>query len=87
MQGDTSTNWRHLYAGAFLAGAGIGLLVVLGAFPATPHQVTTWIRGLDRLVALFVCVMGGALAGLALAAVAHLGVTWQLRRRTKRSID
>jgi hypothetical protein len=83
MQPNEATNWRRLYAAAALAGAGVGLLVVLGTLPATPHQVTTWIRGVDRLVAWLVCLTGGALVGLALTAVAHLGVTWQLRRRSK----
>jgi hypothetical protein len=83
MQRNTSTNWRLLYAAAFLAGAGLGLLVVLGALPAIPHQVTTWIRSSDKFLALLVLVIGGALVGLTLTAVAHLGVTWQLRRRSK----
>jgi hypothetical protein len=83
MQPNEATNWRHLYAAAALAGAGVGLLVVLEALPATPHQVTTWIRGADKLVAWLVSLTGGALVGLALTAVAHLGVIWQLRRRSK----
>jgi hypothetical protein len=83
MQPDEATNWGHLYAAAALAGAGVGLLAVLGALPATPHQLTTWIRGADKLVAWIVLLSGGALVGLALTAVAHLGVIWQLRRRGK----
>jgi hypothetical protein len=35
----------------------------------------------DDKVVVLVLVVGGALMGLALAAVAHLGVLWQLRRR------
>ena len=81
MHSDTATTWRHLYAAAAIAGAGLGLLVALGALPATPHQVTTWLRRFDDTVgARLVSVIAGALVGLALAAVAHLGVTWQLRR-------
>jgi len=75
--------WRRLYASAALAGAGAGLFVVLGLFPATPPQVTAWIRGFENeAVALLLILIGGALMGLALAAVAHLGVTLQLRRRS-----
>ena len=83
MQPNEATNWRHLYAAAALAGAGVGLLVVLGALPAIPHQLTAWIRGADKLMAWLVSLTGGALVGLALTAVAHLGVIWQLRRRSK----
>ena len=83
MQPEEATNWRHLYAAAALAGAGLGLLVVLGALPATPHQVTTWIHGADKSVAWLVSLTTGALVGLALSAVAHLGVIWQFRRRSK----
>ena len=73
--------WRWLYAGAACAGAGAGLFVVLGLFPATPPQVTAWVRGFGNEVgALLLILVIGALIGLALAAVAHLGVTWQLRR-------
>jgi hypothetical protein len=72
-----------MYAAAALVGAGAGLFVVLGLFPATPPQVTAWIRGLENeFLALLVILLGGALIGLALAAVAHLGVVWQLRRRS-----
>ena len=83
MQPHEATNWRHLYAAAALAGAGVGLLVVLGVLPAIPHQLTTWFRDTDKLVAWLVSLTGGALVGLALTAVAHLGVIWQLRRRSK----
>ena len=75
--------WRWLYAATTLAGAAVGILLVLGLLPAVPHQVTTWMRTLDnKLVALLVPVLGGALMGLALTAVAHVGVRWQLRRRS-----
>ena len=79
---DEPIRWRRLYAAAALAGALAGLLVVLGVFPATPPQVTAWIRSFDNeSVALLLTVISGALIGLALTAVAHLGVRWQLRRR------
>ena len=75
--------WRWLYTAAAFAGAGAGLFVVLGLFPATPPQVTVWIRGFENeAVALLLILVAGALIGLALAAVAHLGVTLQLRRRS-----
>lgn len=84
MEEDTAHSWRRLYAAAALAGAALGLLVALGAFPATPHQVTAWIGGFGtRWVAVLVSLTTGALFGLALAAVAHLGVNRQLRRRSK----
>ena len=74
---DDNTNWRRLYAAAALAGAGVGVLLALGLLPATPHQVTAWIRRVDNKV--LVPVISGALVGLTLTAVAHLGVRWQLR--------
>ncbi len=77
---DDNTNWRRLYAAAALAGAGVGVLLALGLLPATPHQVTAWIRRVDnKVVAVLVPVISGALVGLTLTAVAHLGVRWQLR--------
>jgi len=83
MEEDTARSWRHLYAAASLAGAGLGLLVALGALPAIPRQVTAWIDSFDtKWVAVLVSLTTGALFGLAFAAVAHLGVTWQLRRRS-----
>jgi hypothetical protein len=76
--------WPRLYAAATLAGAALGVLLVLGVLPAVPHQVTTWMRSVDdKVVVLLALVVGGALMGLALAAVAHLGVRWQLRRRSR----
>jgi hypothetical protein len=75
--------WHRLYAAAALAGAGAGLFVVLGLFPATPPQVTAWIQGFENeAVAWLLILVAGALIGLALAAVAHIGVTLQLRRRS-----
>jgi hypothetical protein len=42
-------------------------------------------RGVDdKVVVVLALVVGGALMGLALAAVGHLGVLWQLRRRSRR---
>ncbi len=78
-----SLNWARLYAAATLAGAGLGILVLLGTLPGTPRQLTSWIRGVDVEVAILVVVLGGAAMGLALAAVAHLGVRWQLRWRSR----
>jgi hypothetical protein len=50
--------------------------------------VTGWIRGVDnKVLAVLVPIVSGALLGLALAAVAHLGVIWQLRRRGKPRVD
>ena len=84
MPEDTVTNWPRLYTGAAVAGAGVGLLVALEALPAIPLQVTAWVRSFDnKLVALLLPLTGGALFGLALAAVAQLGVVLQLRRRSK----
>jgi hypothetical protein len=75
-----------MYAAAALAGAGAGLFVVLGLFPATPPQVSVWIRGFENeLMAVVVILLSGALVGLALAAMAHLGVTLQLRRSLNRA--
>jgi hypothetical protein len=75
--------WRSLYAAVALAGAGVGVLLVLGLLPAIPPQVTTWMHTLDGELAVLVPILGGALVGLALAAVAHLGVVWQLHQRSK----
>jgi hypothetical protein len=81
---DTARSWRQLYAAASLAGAVSGILVALGALPAIPEQVTAWIHSFDSTwVAVLVSLTAGALLGLALAAIAQLGVNWQLRRRSK----
>jgi hypothetical protein len=74
-------HWGRLYAAATLAGAGLGLLVALEALPYIPPQLTAWMRRVSDPVAAAVVVLGGALVGLVLAAVAHLGVHWQLRQR------
>jgi hypothetical protein len=83
MKEDGARSWRQLYAAASLAGAAFGVLVALGALPAIPQQVTAWIYSFDSTwVAVLVSLTCGALFGLALAAIAQLGVTWQLRRRS-----
>jgi hypothetical protein len=83
MKEDTARSWRQLYAAASLAGAALGILVALGALPAIPQQVTAWIQSFDTTwIAVLVSLTYGALLGLALAAIAHLGVNWQLRRRS-----
>jgi hypothetical protein len=80
---DEPIRWPRLYATAALAGAGAGLLVALGIFPATPHQVTAWVRSFDdHLIGLMSAMLFGAIVGLTLTGVAHLGVRWQLRRRS-----
>ena len=75
------TRWRRLYTAATLAGAALGLSLALGALPAVPQQVTIWVRSAEnKVVPLLALVAGGALIGLALAAVAQVGIRWQLRR-------
>ena len=83
LSGDEPIKWRRLYAAATLAGAGLGILVVLGALPETPPQLTAWMRSVDHEVAVLAVIAGGAAIGFALAAVGHLGVSWQLRRRSR----
>jgi len=75
--------WSRLYAAATLAGAGLGLVVLLGLLPSIPEQLTSWIRSADPEVAVLTLVLGGALIGFTLTAVAHLGVRWQLSRRSR----
>jgi hypothetical protein len=66
-----------------LAGGLLGLVIALGLLPATPPQVRTWLQSFDsRVVAVLVSMVGGTLFALALTAVAHLGVAWQLRHRS-----
>jgi hypothetical protein len=78
------TNWPRLYQGAALAGAALGLLVALELLPAIPSQVTARLESFNsRSLAILVSVLSGALVGVALTAVAHVGVTWQLRRRSR----
>ena len=84
---DERTNWPGLYATAVLLGAGVGLLLSLGALPSAPDWPgETGIEPPSRLAAIVVPVAGGALVGLVLAAAAHLGVRLQLRRRSTRGI-
>jgi hypothetical protein len=81
---DTARSWRHLYAAGAIAGAALGLLVALGALPAIPHQVTAWIDSFGtKWGAVLASLTAGTLFGLAFAGIAHLGVNWQLRRRSK----
>ena len=75
--------WGRLYAAATLAGASLGLVVLLGLLPSIPTQLTSWIRSADAEVAVLTLVLGGALIGFTLTAVAHLGVRWQLSRRSR----
>jgi hypothetical protein len=74
-----TTNWPRLYAAAALAGAVVGVLWVAGVLPgpldATPGGGR---RVGGGIVAVLAPVAGGTLLGLALAAVAQLGIRWQL---------
>ena len=77
------TNWPRLYGAAALAGADLGLVVALRLLPAIPPQVTAWLESFDsRAVAILVSILCGTLIGLALTAVAQLGVVLQLRHRS-----
>ena len=77
------TDWRRLYAVAALLGGGFGLLLALGLLPAAPAWPEGWgLSPISAGLALLLPPAAGALVGLALAAMAHLGVRWQLRRRT-----
>jgi hypothetical protein len=81
---DPATNWPRLYAIAVLLGAGFGLLLSLGILPSAPTWPAGW--GMDatsRWSSIVIPVAGGALVGLALVAAAHLGVRFQLRRRSR----
>jgi hypothetical protein len=84
---DERTNWPRLYATAVLLGAGFGLLLSLGVLPSAPEWPGQW--GADptsRIVTIVLPVTGGAVVGLVLAAAAHIGVRFQLRRRSTRGI-
>ena len=72
---DEHTNWPHLYLVAVLLGAGFGFLLSLGLMPSAPDWPAP------------VTIVGGALAGLLLAAASHMGVSLQLRRRSSRRQD
>ncbi len=78
---DNRLNWPGLYLAATFAGAALGLLVALGVLPEIPDQLTGWLRTVNRIVGVSVLLLSGAAVGFVLAAVAHLGVRRQLRRR------
>ena len=78
---DHVTSWPRLYAMAALAGAAFGLLLSAGGLPSAPDWPEEWsMAATSSVMVLLVPVAGGALIGLVLAAVAHLGVRTQLRR-------
>ena len=80
---DPGTNWPRLYALAVLLGAGFGLLLSLGVLPSAPAWPADWgVNATSRWSAIVIPVAGGALVGLLLAGAAHLGVRFQLRRRS-----
>jgi len=81
---DATTNWPRLYSSAALTGAAFGLLLSIGALPSAPDWPADWgAEAMGSVAALLVPVAGGAVVGLVLAAAAHLGVRYQLRRRSK----
>ena len=80
VMGVEQLRWSRLYAGATLAGACLGLLVVFEVIPYIPPQLSSWMRSGDTEVAGLTIVVSGALVGFFLTAIAHLGVRWQLRR-------
>jgi hypothetical protein len=81
---DEMTNWPQLYSTAALLGAAFGFLLSIGALPSAPDWPAAWgLEPTNPIGAILVPVTGGAVVGLALAAAAHLGVRYQLRRRSK----
>ena len=81
---DQTTDWLRLYSIAALLGAAFGVLLSIGALPSAPE----WPAGLalnttSPIDTFLVPATGGAVVGLVLAAAAHLGVRYQLRRRSK----
>ena len=81
---DETTNWPRLYATAVALGGGFGLLLSLGVLPSAPEWPDGWgAATTSRWTAIVIPVAGGAFVGLVLAAAAHLGVTFQLRRRSR----
>jgi hypothetical protein len=82
---DATTNWARLYSMAALLGAGFGLLLSIGALPSAPDWPADWgVETTSPSRTLILPVISGALVGLVLAGVAHLGVRYQLRRGSKR---
>ena len=85
---DERTNWPRLYALAVLLGAGFGILLSIGVLPSAPDWPAEWdLVPTGRMASIVVPVAGGALVGLGLAGVAHLGVRYQLRRGAGRGLD
>ena len=81
---DETTNWPRLYSTAALLGAAFGLLLSIGALPSAPEWPAAWgLEVRNPIGAILLPVIGGALVGLVLAAAAHLGTRYQLRRRSK----
>lgn len=77
------TNWRQLYSMAVILGAGFGLLLSVGGVPSAPDWPADWgSTTTSPLAGVLIPVAGGALVGLILAGAAHLGVRYQLRRRS-----
>jgi len=84
---DERTNWPGLYASAVLLGGGFGLFLSLGMLPSAPDWPSEWgVEPTNRMLTIVVPVVGGALVGLVLAAAAHIGVRYQLRRRSSRGL-
>lgn len=82
---DATTNWPRLYSTAALLGAGFGLLMSIGALPSAPDWPAEWgVQPTSPARTLLVPVISGAIVGLVLAGVAHLGVRYQLRRGPRR---
>lgn len=69
-------NWGQLYLIAAAVGGLFGILVALGFLPVANGPN-------DPFAGRLLSVAGGVATGLVLAAVAHLGVRWQLRRRSR----
>jgi hypothetical protein len=85
---DENTSWPRLYVAAALIGAGAGLLLALNWLPYAPQWPEEWGIGSRSVLTLVVLpIAGGGLAGVLLAAAAHLGVRRQLNRRARRSDD
>jgi hypothetical protein len=79
---DENTNWPRLYGVAGLIGAGFGLLLGLGALPFAPDSRSWGLEEMGPAGSLLLTVLVGGLVGVLLAGAAHLGVTYQLRRRS-----